>query len=48
MLVGTFPWMGTSEANLYKNITTRPLNIPNSVSAFSKDLLTKMLKINEK
>ncbi len=48
MLTGTYPWMGVSEADLYKNITTRPLNIPGSISAFSKDLLIKMLKINEK
>jgi calcium-dependent protein kinase len=46
MLTGTYPWMGTSEANLYKNIMTRPLNIPNTVSAYSRDVLSKMLKPN--
>jgi hypothetical protein len=38
--------MGVSEANLYKNITTRPLALPNTISAYAKDLLTKMLQIN--
>jgi hypothetical protein len=48
MITGTYPWMGVSEADLYKNITTRPLSIPNYVSTYSKDLLFRMLKINEK
>jgi len=37
-----------SEADLFKNITTRPLNVPNNISAFSKELIIRMLKINEK
>ncbi len=46
MLTGTYPWMGVSEADLYKNITTRPLNIPNTISAYTRDVLSKMLKPN--
>lgn len=40
--------MGVSEADLVKNITTRPLNVPSNVSAYSRDLLVRMLKVNEK
>lgn len=48
MLTGTYPWMGMSEADLYKNITTRPLNVPSNISGFSRELIVRMLKINEK
>jgi serine/threonine protein kinase len=46
ILTGTYPWMGVTEANLFKNITTRPLNLPNTISAYTRDILTKMLKID--
>jgi hypothetical protein len=48
MLTGTYPWRGNNENDLYHNITTRPLNIPQTISMYSKDLLMKMLKVNEK
>lgn len=48
MLTGTSPWVGHSEADLCKNINKVPLTVPKNVSAFSKDLLVRMLKINEK
>jgi serine/threonine protein kinase len=48
MLTGTYPWRGINENDLYKNITTRPLNIPNNISMYCRGLLEKMLKVNEK
>lgn len=48
MLTGSHPWGGYSEAQLTHNINKVPLNVPKNVSAYSKDLLTKMLQKNEK
>jgi calcium-dependent protein kinase len=48
MLTGTYPWRGINEIDLYKNITTKPLNIPNNISMSSRELIEKMLKVNEK
>ena len=44
MITGTYPWMGVSETDLYRNITTRPLNIPQYVSHNTRDLISRMLK----
>ena len=41
------PWNGTSIANLYRNIKTNPLKFPKEVGEDTKDLLNKMLQINE-
>ena len=48
MITGTHPWGGNSESDLCKNVNKIPLTIPKNVSAFSRDLLTKMLQKNEK
>ena len=48
MLTGYPPWTGHSESDLCKNVHKVPLALPKNVSAFTKDLLVRMLKVNEK
>lgn len=47
LLVGKLPWRASDEKELYTNITTKPLMIPNNLSDWSKTLLSKMLVVNE-
>ena len=46
MMFGRTPWQGNSEDNLYKNMTSRPLQIPHC-SNYSYSLLKGMLEIEE-
>ena len=44
---GAIPWTGFSEQNLLENITKRPLKIPDKISDWSREILKKMLVVNE-
>jgi len=47
MLFGKFPWTGFSIPNLYTKIKKTPLEIPQAANENIKDLLNKMLKVDE-
>ncbi len=47
LLTGRVPWTGTSESDLLKNIKNKPLLFPKGVSEWSKEILNKMLVIDE-
>lgn len=45
-LFGQLPWTGTSIANLYIDIHTKPLEFPKSITRETRDLIEKMLERN--
>lgn len=48
MLHGKTPWTANTEFELVKNIETKPLIINPSLSAHTKDFITRCLKVHEK
>lgn len=47
LLVGKLPWMASNEHELFYNILNKPLHIPNTLSEWSKHLLTRMIVPSE-
>ena len=47
LLFGDLPWMGRSVPDLYRNIKLKPLVFPKPIRPETKDLIIKMLKVNE-
>ena len=47
ILFNKLPWTASSVPSLYSNIKSKPLLFPKAVSAETKDLITRMLKIKE-
>ena len=47
LFVGRPPWEAANEQELIYNITKKPLKIPAHLSDWGKNLLTKMIVVNE-